>query len=192
MLESITREPGRASRDGGRNERPRRGPARRDDVGNQGENERHGASLKFIRSRDAGPPAGPPAGRGALPPGSQSSEDRGAASRWEDHAEGAETRDSFPCEMGRRQSPTGETGVGQGAPAEGAACAGLGTLGRTSPGDDWPSGKEGEGRRGRETGGGQGKVTPSGEPLQAERLRLGWLAAPRLYWGRGFSVGCGL
>lgn len=60
MLESITREPGRASRDGGRNERPRRGPARQDDVGNQGENERHGASLKFIRSRDAGPPAETP------------------------------------------------------------------------------------------------------------------------------------
>lgn len=79
------------------------------------------ASPKFIHSRDTLAPRplapGRPLGPGVYElchPGSRSLEDRGAASRCGNHAKEAETRGSFLCEMMKRQSLTGETGVCQG------------------------------------------------------------------------------
>lgn len=105
---------------------------------------------------------------------------------------GSRDQGQLPVRDGEAAESNGRTGCWAGGPRGRGSMRGPGHTREDVP---WGRLAIGEGRR-RETRPGnrrgQGKVTPSGEPLQAECLRLGWLAAPRLYWGRGFSVGCGL
>lgn len=162
MLESITREPGRASRDGGWNERPRRGPARRDDVGNQGENERHGASLKFIRSRDAGPPAGPPAGRGALPPGLTVQRGQRSSIAVGRPRRGSRDQGQLPVRDGEAAESNGRNGCWAGGPRGRGSMRGPGHTREDVP---WGRLAIGEGRR-RETRPGNRRGAGQGDSVQ--------------------------